>query len=574
MKTTGVVAPPDGSSRTIQPWLVGFLLALAWIARYWHFLGFGWYEDDLTIIPAAVQMNAIDLWRHVYVYITHLYGHGRPLSDSLIYLFSNLGFRLAGIPGIYVIGYLIFACNILLFYFLVRRAGDATLAFLASLAYILFSADTTQVFQTHSLGAQPSITLLLIAFHLYLSGHRVVSYLVAAVILFSYESPFMVFLAAPLLLPTAWRKTWKTWLVHGAILCAMLAGATLIRFAIGEERVTEIGFPRMLTVPLTHMIQGPIVSLGTYAYRPFQAVLGAPPQAFLVGFGVLIAVVALLRRLPAPAAQQVGALLADRRGARRILQSAPEMARLLRLLVAGFVMLAMAYPVTFTVRAYAISGRDTRVHLAAVVGAALVVGVGLTLLLNLAESLRRRYLAELAIGGLTALLVAYGFVIQRDYRLAWVYQQDLWTQVLRLVPDLEEGMVILVDPDGLSDVRQIGANTWNLPRVLDQILEFPAEWRDPPRVYRLAPDWEKQLAAPDGLFVLDGTTTVAPPSLYQEISPSVVVLLTPGTDGLQRHVPNLQLSSQRFDLMQPGPSTLDTFGRGFLYPYLILEGNP
>ena len=35
-------------------------------------------------------------------------------------------------------------------------------------------------------------------------------------------------------------------------------------------------------------------------------------------------------------------------------------------------MLILAYPLTFTVRAYAISGRDTRVHLGAVLGAALL----------------------------------------------------------------------------------------------------------------------------------------------------------------------------------------------------------
>ena len=557
-----------------QAWHLAFLLVLGWVARYWHFLDFGWYEDDLTIIPAAVEMNARQLWEHVFVYITHLYGHGRPLSDSLIYVLSNLGYRLAGIPGIYLVGYLIFAGNILLFYFLVRRVGGVTLAFLASLAYVLFSADTTQAFHTHSLGAQPSITLLLIAFHLYLSEHRLAACLVAGLILFSYESPFLVFLGAPLLADRPWRSTWRPMLAHVMILFAMLAGATALRVAIGEERVTEIGFPAVLIVPLTHMVQGPLVSLGTYAYRPIQALLGAPLQGFLFGVGTMVAVALLVRRLPSPAGVPVRQLLRDPRHIRETVEASPPLARLLRLLIAGMIMLVMAYPLTFTVRAYAISGRDTRVHLAAVVGAAVVIGVGLVLLLALADAFRRRVAAEWLIGLLAGFLVAYGFVIQQDYRRAWTYQQELWTRVLRLVPDLEEGTTILVDPQGLKDVRQIGANTWNLPRILDQILEFPEAWSEPSRVYRLAPGWEGLLAGENGTFVLDGSTTVAPPSLYKEVSPASVVLLTAGDNGLQRHAVTLKLASGQFELKPLGRPTTNSFSKGFLHRYLILDAEP
>jgi len=54
----------------------------------------------------------------------------------------------------------------------VRRVWGAGLAGLAGLAYALFAADTTQAFQTHSLGAQPSITLLLLAYRPAVPGLR------------------------------------------------------------------------------------------------------------------------------------------------------------------------------------------------------------------------------------------------------------------------------------------------------------------------------------------------------------------------------------------------------------------
>ena len=67
-------------------------------------------------------------------------------------------------------------------------------------------------------------------------------------------------------------------------------------------------------------------------------------------------------------------------------------------------------------------------------------------------------------------MTGYGFIIQRDYVNAWQYQRAFWTELLPLIQDAGDYNVILVDPQALKDTRQIGANYWNLPRVLYQLV--------------------------------------------------------------------------------------------------------
>ena len=543
-----------------------------WIGRYWQFRSYGLYEDDLTIIPGAVGMNFSDLFRYIGSYIAHLYGHGRPLSDSFIYLFSNLGWRLQGLQGIYLIGFLLTWLNIILFYALLRRVATLNLALIASIFYTLYAADTTQVFLTHSLGAQPSILLLLLAFHTYLSNRKILAYILAGVILFSYETPFLVFLAAPLLQKKWGKPLIKKFIIHALILLAFLVAIFLLRTQIGEGRVSGLSTQQMLTSPITHSVIGPVVSLGTYLLRPYQAITGADTTILLamgLSFIPLLALFYFLKwRFQLDARQLMGMLLARSRWK----ELPDEIQDLGKLFVAGMVMLIGAYPLTFTVRAYAISGRDTRVHLAGVLGAALVVACLITLLFHLFRNKKAGWVFSLLVAVWATLLVGYGFVIQRDYRLAWQYQRDFWTSLIQLVPDAGPNTAIVVTPDGLKDTRQIGANTWNLPRILNQLYIMPADWQEPPRVYRLESQWEQHLVGSDGNFVLNVVTVTAPPSLYGEVLSNQVTFLDSSSGELIRQTQPLTIGSALYDLQPIGPPVLPQLDHGILYA-LMIEGN-
>ena len=142
-----------------------------------------------------------------------------------------------------------------------------------------------------------------------------------------------------------------------------------------------------------------------------------------------------------------------------------ERSKLVRLLIAGLVRVALTYPLTFTVRAYPISGRDTRVHLGASVGVSLGFASVWSLVSNSAMGRKLRRASFGALSVLPALLVGFGVVVRKNYARAWELQQLFWTSLVRAVPDLGDGSVVPVDPGGLADTWYIAANTWNLPLV-------------------------------------------------------------------------------------------------------------
>jgi hypothetical protein len=551
---------------------LALLILLFWVVRYWHSQHFGLYEDDLTIIPGAIPMSFRQLVSFISTYIVQFQGQGRPLHHSLIYLFSWVGWRIAGLWGPYLLGYLITACNIGLFYWLMLRTANRPFAIIAGLGYILYSADTTQAYLTHSLGIQPSILLILLAVHAYLSNRRILSYLLAFVVLFSYELPFLLFAAAPLLKKKWDRALLKEILWHTGILVVMLAVIYLFRSAIGEGRVAGLTLKDLLTTPFTHSIVGPLVSLGTFAYRPLQTLQGLNLEvglAILLSFGLFLWI---LSRLEVPTRVKLRDLQQAWKdpAARGALPE--EVQTLGRLLIAGVVLLILAYPLTFTVRAYALSGRDTRVHLAGVVGAAVLVAVISLFLIFLANGSRWRGVINVLVALELALLTGYGFLIQRDYVNAWQYQRAFWTELLPLIPDAGDGTVILVDPAALHDTLQIGANYWNLPSVLMQLFTFPADTKALPVVHRLEPCWQckRRLLIVNGLVRVNAITVYSVPDYYGEYDPQNVILIQAENGRLVRREA-VTLQGKTYALQPVAAPVLPTLPHALLYSLMIIQ---
>lgn len=553
---------PDKRLQTVLDLLL--LLALFWLVRYWHSGQFGLYEDDLTIIPDAFQRSLVSLMEFIYSYIVNLYGHARPLSDSFIYFFSWLGWRIAGLWGPYLIGFAITAVNIGLFYWLIRRVSNRALALLSGLAFILYAADTTQAFLTHSLGLQPSVLLILIAMHGYLSDRRILSYVLAFIVLFGYELPFVIFAAVPLFKPDWNKRLLKELFLHWLILAIMLGSVFALRMYIGEDRVAGLTLRQLAITPLLHMIQGPLVSLGTYVLRPVQALQAINAEIAVVVLVVFGALIFFLWRLEIQSGPGLSTLW------RKIHfhEPLPDTIKMLwHVAVTGAVMLILAYPLTFTVRAYAISGRDTRVHAAGAAGAAILIGCVSYFLIILARG-RWRWAANLVLAFFFALMAGYGFVIQSDYVRAWQLQKQFWTEILPLIPDAGDGTVILVDRAALSDTRQIGANYWNLPRVLMQLYDFPDDMEFVPVIHRLETGWENSLLGPDGLFQINAKTTYSVPGYFGEFEPENVILIQ-SEDGQLVRRKMITLGGQEYLLKQITDPVLSYLPHGFLYNLLL-----
>jgi hypothetical protein len=550
----------------VPPFLL--LATVVGVARYWHLGQFGFYEDDYTLVTRGMASNWAEAWAFSRDLVLGFGGQGRPFHQALLYLLSYLAGRLGGIPGAYWMGYIIVAGNSMLAYTVLRRLGHGRFALVGALGYALFPADTTPVFITASFGFQQSLTWFWLAMHAYLSDRRVLAYLLILGSLLSYETVFPVFLAAPLLKGDWDRRLIRRAVAHAGILAALFGVVLALRAFVGETRVAGLSFPEIVTTPLLHMLEGPVVSVGTFLYRPIQAVLAADREIAVVLIVATVLFGILLYRIRPVSSVSPASLWTGLRRPRFRAWS-PETRGMARLALTGLLMLILAYPLTFTIRAYAISGRDTRVHFAAVLGASILWGAFAWLLVAVGEAVRKRWVAAGLLAVVLGGLAGFGFVIQRDYARSWELQRSFWTQVVALCPDLDEGTVILVAPEAFTDTRQIAANHWNLPRVLDQIYSFPLDWDDPPRLYRLLPGWEEHIVAGDGRLLLDAQTVLAPPSLYGEVESPRVIYLAAAGGRLVRETGSLQLGGTDLPVKSPPATAPPAPETGPLYRYLI-----
>jgi hypothetical protein len=549
-----------------------FLAAIFWAARYLFSAQFGLYEDDITRIPDAFSMRLGDVWEHL-VFLMSRYYANRPLHEGFIYALSWLGWQINGLRGAYWVGFMITVVNITLFYYLLRKIHSRLLGLLGGLAYALFSADTTQAYLTMSLGGQLSNTLLLLAFHVYLFGPRWISYvLVYPIILFAYETPFLVFMAAPLLdkLKDS-RQFWKAVLLHGAILIAMLLSSFVMRYAQGGSIDFEMGLWETLYTALIHVLQGPMVALGAYLLRPYQVLMALNPIAGIVSLLSFLAIALYLYGVNRQSEFKPGLLNAIR--TRRFSDLDEQNRLLLQLIAAGFVMLVLAYPMTFTTRVTAISGRTTRGHLAAVGGASLLIASISYAFLMVFAHYRHVKIAIALLSGWFAMLVGFGIILQQDYVKAWQYQKDFWVELLPLIPDAYSGTAILVQPEGLADVLQIGANTWNLSRMLNQIYIYPPEMTAVPRVFRLLPEWQEKIATADSFFQVNEQTVTAPPDNYNSFESGNVILITIKNGVMSRVTGPVEINGHSYLLKPQIAQVFPGLSHGILYQ-LLFDATP
>lgn len=175
-------------------------------------------------------------------------------------------------------------------------------------------------------------------------------------------------------------------LKQGTIITVMMLAVFLLRQALGEPSVTEVGWPELLTVPLRHMALGPLVGLGSYGYKTVKLIpaLGTTLTALsLLGTVLLFLLFRRLGRWEPLAQRSVSSR--DPLGLFKSLIQGPSLAgggaeddprqsneQLLKLMLVGLLMLMLGYPLTFTMTPIALASRGTRVHLAGVVGAGLI----------------------------------------------------------------------------------------------------------------------------------------------------------------------------------------------------------
>ncbi len=465
----------------------------AWVAFFLHSGSFGLYEDDYAFISPALGWHLSDLPR-----VPRYFGswpQERPLGFALPPVLTFLGARLGDLHAVYVIAFLVLTLNSFLFYFLLRRVGSEPFALCGALAFCLFPADTTRPFLMHATGLQPSLTFLLIACLCYLAGRRFLSYVVALGSLLTYESPFMVFLAVPLLKDKWDRGLGREFLRHAAVLAAMLAAVFAIRTYAGDDRVAlSTGSLFVPAKAMAGMVIGPLATIALFFYGPLTSLTRWGVEAAIV-FSVSTAILSLaLGRSPVTPHAAGPHLPRPRPISVTRLAAAIGASRPTRVLLAALVMLCLGYAFSFThFPPVARFGRATSVHLAAVVGASLLVAWSCEALLRVATGYGLRSHVGLLVAVFFSLLASYGLSIQQDFARSWQNQRAFWTDVVRVCPDLTEGTVILVQHDGLPETRLILTHSWADPMIPAQLYRFPSSWTQPPQLFVVDDDWTQDV---------------------------------------------------------------------------------
>ncbi len=570
-----------------------------WIAHFWDYREFGLYEDDWYRIAPAIDMTFPELGSYVIYNFTNLASsQGRPLHSILVSCLSSIAYKLGGLSIAYCFGSIILTINSLLFYILLRCLFQIQgFAILGALAFCLFPADTTQPFLTHSLGVQPSLTILLIAMHCYIAQKKYIAYGTIFLCLMCYEPIFPVFLIAPFLQHKWNNDSIKKILQHTCIMSIMVVVIVILRRISGEGYITNPN-PYAALLLFTNPITGPITAMGMFLVRPITALITLPKEYWGLLLPYFGGLAWLLHRYNL---SEMSSLFCGdgeqetREFAQKHwwLSKIPDDFRdLIRPVAIGLAMLVLAYPFTLTTIGVSISGRGTRVHAAAVFGASILFASVGSMIIRWGKRYGRQRLVVICLAGYFTLLSGFGLTVQQDYKMSWQHQRAFWTEAIALIPDITNETVIFVEPTGLRDSRSLLFLRKELTGIPDSrqiksldflylvlpiIYKFPQQWQYPPRIYRLPKQWQTRILAPDHLLQTASTeeewSGIVEGVPRRSVNSSNVIFLETSHGKLTRRTEPLVLGGKIFKLKEQSATGLPPFAKKSIYNYLVRQPN-
>ena len=532
---------------------------ITWIAHFWYFNHLGLYEDDYAFIGNILTMDFsrfVDSVKNMNL----AFFQGRVVGFNILFFSAYFAGKLGGLPLIYISAYLLALTNNILFYLFLQRLWNQPIFVLTgTLAFTLFPADNTRAFLTH-IHILPALTFLLLAFLSYLNDKKFWSYLLITASFLSYETCFLLFITAPFLTKKPKSEIFKELIKHLFILGTIFLVVLILRKLTGDGRVGDLDIATAIFTPIRQIITGPFVCLGTFVYRPWQTLHNLRGELLIfVPLSLLMLLWLFLQNFRFSG-----------------LDSGENWPIIKQLSLLGISLLFLAYPLTFTVPATLISGRDSRVHAAAVVGASILGGILGYLIVYLANSYRQKNLAALLLATYFSLLIGFGIIVQQQNKLSWKYQQAFWADVIQLAPDLNDGQVILVDAPSLPWGSQLYPFAWSMPSVVGQLYQFPWQWKNVPKLYKLNPDWQLKIAA-NGEIALNNDNGLLffyyPWEPARQVKTSEIILLQEKDGKLVRTTTPIVAGAKKFSFKPLTNSTIDSFDKGYLYDYLIAPNN-
>lgn len=559
--------------------LLGIVLIclVNWTANFWQISRFGLYIDDYSRIPHAMETASKSLPDQLsFTFTADL--HVRPLHNYLINGFALVGNVFGGLPGIYVIGYIISTINTLLVFFLFRRICDKRLfALTGALTFCLYPLTTTKIWLTSLLGIQPALTFLLVAMHTYLSGYRVIPYILMLISLFCYESIYPVFMAAPLLKQNVKQNLFRQITRHLLITSAIFAGVIALKFSFLDPRIDQLDYGTTLQTGVKNILTGPIFNFQKHLSILIRTIMNLPRQLIVLqSIGFMGLLLFFWKNGHHDRSNPSGWKDSNITGS--VFQKMDANTRnYIRLFAAGLVMLALSYVMSFYGSIYHYFGIASRIHTAAAFGMALSLAAFTAAVL---QTFRQKLtiLCFILLAFAYSSFITYNYKIQNTYAASWDLQHRFWTELVRLCPDLNDGTLILVNSDGFSDATRHFSMNWSQSRILDKLFQFPKEWHDLPRVYILSSSQPKSACPIAQIMTAESLAGLAENKILLNIEPNDIdrkidiantIVLT--SEGGTLHRPKWLESAnhKRFWLKPKFGNTLGRFKHGVLYRYLI-----
>jgi hypothetical protein len=457
------------------------------ITLFAHFIllsRFGIYEDDYILTLPAMKWSGGEWATQLWSALVHPV-NARPINHFVRRFLFFLTTKDGNIQTGYLVSLLWVSGNGFLLFRLLRTELGPAAGFVGAIFYLLYPADTCRQILMHQTDLHLGATILFCSLLLYQSNKPVLSFIVAALSLLNYESFYLPFLAAPLIIRSVNRHRLRSLLLHAVIFFALAGIVFFCRDLLGEQRAGQVlSDARQIPMRIvTASVLGPLIGIREAVTRPVDALQHAEPFGYLLGLLITCGCYFFLRSQTQPETQSWPSS-----------ESKVEVQKLSLILLGGLFAWSFSYFLSFREDYYppiTTIGRLSAVHTVGEIGAAISLAVAFTVV---AIVMRRRGLpALLALLSLYfGLLTAFAFHIQSSEFVAErEKQKDLWQTIIGQIPDLAEDDVVLLQT---SDDRTVTPVTPGFPifgemnycpLALPYFIDHPKSWRLIPRVFGL-----------------------------------------------------------------------------------------
>jgi hypothetical protein len=302
------------------------------------------------------------------------------------------------------------------------------------------------------------MTVLLCALHLYVARRFLLSYLVAATLLLTYESIFLPFIVAPFFLEDPARRLIKRFAIHALIFAAIIAVIFGARALLGEPRALETSSHLSEEIPkiVWSCVANPVLGLWSILTRPVDALMHSRAEGCIVAIIAGLITFFVLRTFRENIASDLSA----------------RSKTALLILCAGAIAWVVSYVLDFRPDYYPPGitiGRLSAIHGIAGFGAALMLAAIVSLLSDLLpQTLRTAF--EVCSALFVAGLAAFGFHIQEaEYVTSWQQQRDFWLELAPLIQDARPNDNILLQ----TEFRRHGFIPYTQGFNADEITIYP-----------------------------------------------------------------------------------------------------